>query len=262
MNFFRSLLSRHRKWSNLQRGFDFAPSGFSWKEKPAAPTATDNPLRDFFNARKSGPGIWKWLHYFDIYHEHLNAFRGRDVHVLEIGIYSGGSLDMWKDYFGSRCHIYGADIEPACKVYERTGHKIFIGDQVNRSFWKHFRKEVPLLDVVIDDGGHEPEQQIVTLEELLPYMRPGGVFICEDVHGEFNRFALYVIGMAQKLNSMEGHQQSSDDERRIVVNPNEFQTAIYSVHLYPYVTVIKKNAIPLTDLRAPKHGTEWQPFLQ
>ena len=53
--------------------------------------------------------------------------------------------------------------------------KVFIGDQADRKFWSQFRREVPILDLVIDDGGHEPEQQIVSLEELLPHLRPGGV---------------------------------------------------------------------------------------
>ena len=56
---------------------------------------------------------------------------------------------------------------------ERT--KIFIGDQADRSFWAEVRQTAPLIDIVIDDGGHLPEQQLVTLEELLPHVRPGGV---------------------------------------------------------------------------------------
>jgi hypothetical protein len=86
-----------------------------------------NPLRSFFENRTEGHGIWKWTHYFDVYDRHFRAFRGRDVHVLEIGIYSGGSLDMWRDYFGPKSTIYGVDIEPDCRVYEKDGVKIYIG---------------------------------------------------------------------------------------------------------------------------------------
>src|SRR5437868_5558043 len=55
-----------------------------------------NPLQSYFDAYKEGPGIWKWMHYFDIYQRHFSKFVGREVHVLEVGIYSGGSLAMWK----------------------------------------------------------------------------------------------------------------------------------------------------------------------
>ena len=87
---------------------------------------------------------------------------------------------------------------------------MFIGDQAARAFWDRFRSEVPALDVVIDDGGHETHQQIATLEALLPHLRPGGVFICEDVHGITNGFARYAMGLAQNLHAFEvGDDQSN-----------------------------------------------------
>jgi len=79
-----------------------------------------------------------------------------------------------------------------------NGQASRIGDQADRRFWKRFKQEHPRIDVLIDDGGHEPEQQLVTLEEMLPHLRPGGVYICEDVHGERNRFNAYVHGVARK----------------------------------------------------------------
>ena len=87
---------------------------------------------------------------------------------------------MWRDFFGDRCQIYGVDIEPACRQYENTHTRVFIGDQADREFWHQLRRDVPRLDIVIDDGGHRAEQQVVTLEETLPYLSPGGVYLCED----------------------------------------------------------------------------------
>src|SRR6476620_11382860 len=71
----------------------------------AASDRQANPLREYFDAYTEGPGIWKWSHYFDLYHRHFGKFVGRNVNVLEIGIFSGGSLGMWKDYFGSGCRV-------------------------------------------------------------------------------------------------------------------------------------------------------------
>ena len=68
----------------------------------------------------------------------LQPFRGSQTHVLEIGIYSGASLEMWCDYFGSKAHIYGVDIESARKSYDNSMIKLFIGDQANRKFWSQF----------------------------------------------------------------------------------------------------------------------------
>src|SRR4051812_44526614 len=76
----------------LQAGRDRGQGDYP---RPAGADASmPNPLRAFFDARREGPGIWKWTHYFDIYHRHFARFVGREVHVLEIGIYSGGSLEM------------------------------------------------------------------------------------------------------------------------------------------------------------------------
>ena len=209
-----------------------------------------NPLLDYFEGHSSGRGIWKWRHYFEIYERHFRKFVGQEVHLVEVGVYSGGSLDMWKAYFGPRCRVYGVDIEPACKVYEDDRTRIFIGDQSDRSFWRSFQRDVPRVDIVIDDGGHLPEQQIATVEEMLPHLRPGGVYLCEDVAADRNEFAAYIAGFADALNA--GGEQ--------VGTPTALQRDIHSVHCYPFVVVIEKCALPRDELVAPKRGTEWQPF--
>jgi hypothetical protein len=151
-------------------------------------------LRDYFEAHHEGRDIWKWDHYFDMYHRHLSKFVGLDLKLVEIGIYSGGSLEMWGSYFGPRCHVYGVDIENACKAYESEKASVFIGDQESPEFWRNFKANVGTVDILIDDGGHTPEQQTVTLNEMLEAIRPGGVYICEDIHGHRNSFINYAVG--------------------------------------------------------------------
>ena len=137
--------------------------------------ATSNDLERFFNGRTSGRGIWKWRHYFPIYDRHFARFRGQCPHVLEIGVYSGGSLDMWRDYFGPGTAIFSIDIMPECRVYEAEDVHIFIGDQSDPEFWAQFKRAVPRLDIVIDDGSHIAEHQMITVEQLLPYLSPSKV---------------------------------------------------------------------------------------
>lgn len=242
-----------------------------WSESLESPPSVAarqgrSSLEAFFDARSAGPGIWKWRHYFDIYHRHFNPLRQRDnLVILEIGIYSGGSLDMWREYFGPSATIYGVDIEPACRSYERPGTHILIGDQADRTFWRRALADgtLPAPDIVIDDGGHTPEQQRVTLEELLPRIRPGGVYLCEDIVERGNAFAAFVSGLADSLNNMEGVVSDSvNPERRLAVPTNGIQAAIHSVHLYPYVVVIEKRDARLAELVAPKHGSQWEPFLR
>lgn len=245
-----------------QEGFDYAQSwpkganqtlcNFTEAQLEQLP----NPLREYFEANQSGPGIWKWQHYFDIYHRHFNQFVGQEVHVVEVGIYSGGSLPMWHHYFGNQCHVYGVDIEPACKVYESERTRVFIGDQADRAFWSSFRAQVSRVDILIDDGGHLSHQQIVTLEEMLPYLSSGGIYLCEDIHGAPNAFASYVAGLASNLN--EHHHELVKGGIRSDVS--EFQKAIRGIYQYPFCTVIEKSVLPIVEFSAPKHGTEWQPF--
>jgi SAM-dependent methyltransferase len=220
------------------------------------PKSQGNPLREYFEAHREGRGIWKWDHYFDMYHRHLSRFVGLETKLVEIGIYSGGSLEMWRQYFGSGCHVYGVDIENACKAYETDNISVFIGDQERPEFWQSFKASVGTVDILIDDGGHTPEQQIVTLNEMLEAIRPGGVYICEDIHGHKNRFINHVVGLVHSLNFAE----HAFDEDGISNPANSVQSSIYAITFYPYALVIEKMASPRTGLTAPRHGTQWQPF--
>ena len=222
----------------------------------AQPVAEANALEGYFEANTEGNGIWKWRHYFEIYHRHLAKFINQNANLMEVGIYSGGSFGMWLNYLGPTAHIYGVDIEDACRSYAQDRCSIFIGDQADRAFWQQVREQVPALDVLIDDGGHTPEQQMVTLEEMLPHLAPGGVYICEDVHGDRNVFADFVAGLVSKL-----HAQVHIPGPTLASSVNELQAWICSVHWYPYLVVIEKHATRCDLLEAPKRGTAWQPFL-
>src|SRR5688572_18968779 len=86
----------------------------------SGPAPDDNPLAAYFFANP-GRMIQKWHHYFDIYHRHFQSFRGKSPVVLEIGVFQGGSLQMWRDYFGPGAKIVGIDIDPRCMQFEEPG---------------------------------------------------------------------------------------------------------------------------------------------
>ena len=159
---------------------------------------------------------------------------------------------MWRSYFDPGSHIYGIDIRPECKRFEDERTTIVIGDQGDRTFWKSFKSGCEGLDIVIDDGGHSPEQQRITLEEMLPFIRPGGVYICEDVRGSFDRFASFATGLVDELN-----RTVATPEHRHCGPRSSFQNSIHSIHFYPFVVVIEKHQTSSIDFPAPKRGTEW-----
>ena len=67
-----------------------------------------------------------------------------------------------------------------------------------------FRDQVPEIQILIDDCDHTPEQQMVTLEEMLPYMPCGSIYVCEDIHGLANEFMAFAVGLVNQLNATMG----------------------------------------------------------
>ena len=112
-----------------------------------------NDLEKYFTENTGGM-IHKWKHYFEIYDRHFSRFRNTECHIVEFGVSQGGSLQMWKDYFGPKCKIFGIDINPQCKKFEEEQISIFIGDQEDRNFLKSLQEMIPRIDILIDDGGH------------------------------------------------------------------------------------------------------------
>jgi hypothetical protein len=141
-------------------------------------------LREYFFSKK-GKKIYKWVHYLDIYEKHFERFRDKDVNLLEIGVYTGGSLEMWRDYFGGNSRIYGMDIEEDCKKHESGNTRVFVGDQSDEGFLKQCLSRTGRLDIVIDDGGHRVNEQLVSFETIFPTLAPDGVYIVEDTHTNY-----------------------------------------------------------------------------
>lgn len=203
----------------------------------------ENPLRQYFQ-NNSGRLIHKWDHYFDIYHRHFEKFRGRPLKVLEFGVFHGGSLQMWKWYFGSECRVIGVDINPACKTLEEERVHVEIGDQEDRFFLQSLAEKYGPFDIVIDDGGHTMGQQIATYEELLPAVAVNGVYLVEDLLTSYRlnysgglhkpgTFIEYSKRLIDGLNAW--HSQQPD-----IFAPNEFTKTVLSMHFYDSVLVLEK----------------------
>ena len=77
---------------------------------------SNNELKELF--LKSKNFSFKLENYFDAYHENFKEFRNKEITFVEIGIFQGGSLEIWKKYFGDKARIIGIDINPECKKFE------------------------------------------------------------------------------------------------------------------------------------------------
>jgi hypothetical protein len=127
----------------------------------------------------------KHLKYFDCYEELLQKYKNKKITLVEIGVLSGGSLLMWRNYLGNEARIIGIDLNESAKKLKKYGFEIFIGNQSDPEFWKKFYKKVGKIDILIDDGGHTNNQQIVTLTSSLANINNDGIIIVEDTHSSY-----------------------------------------------------------------------------
>ncbi|MBS1529472.1 MAG: class I SAM-dependent methyltransferase [Bacteroidetes bacterium] len=196
--------------------------------------------------------IDKWTHYFEVYDRHFSKYRGKEITILEIGTWQGGSLQMWKSYFGDKAMIYGMDINSNCKQVEEEHIKIFIGSQSDRKFLRRVKQEIPPIDILIDDGGHTMLQQIVTFEELFDHVKPDGLYLCEDIHtsywtrwgGGYRRrgtFVEYAKNFIDQLNAYHSREKG--------LKVSSFTRSVTSLHFYDSMLVIEKGITSKPDAR-------------
>jgi hypothetical protein len=139
---------------------------------------------------------------------------------------------MWRDYFGPAARIIGIDLNPAAKKWERDNFFIFVGSQSDEEFWDQLFSSVGNVDVVLDDGGHTNEQQIVTAEKFMPHIKDGGMLIVEDTHTSYltsfgNPTKYSFINYCKTLiDSINSRFTSAN------VSSNSLNTVVSSVEIY------------------------------
>ena len=154
-----------------------------WREL----TGKEGFLESWFKNRTDGAMVWKWLHYFDVYERHFARFRNaRRINLLEFGVNAGGSIDLWRAYFGPGLRYYGVDINPECRQFEAQDSTIIVGDQTSRKSLAQIRRQLPDMDIIIDDGGHSDLMQTNTMKEMFQKLQPDGVYLCEDLGSSFH----------------------------------------------------------------------------
>ena len=187
--------------------------------------------------------------YFNIYDQLLTKYRDKSIVFLEIGILDGGSLFMWRDFFGPQARIIGVDLNPEAKKWEKEGFEIFIGDQSSSEFWKNTLNAIGKLDIVLDDGGHTYEQQIMTTESVIPFINDGGVIIIEDCHTSYMKkfgfkklsFINYAKYLIDNINKRYKEFNNETSEKRVW--SIQFFESIVALHINFYATSIPSEVI-------------------
>lgn len=204
---------------------------------------TSNPLEEFFFFGEHRV-IYKWWHYFEIYHEYFQKYIGKPIKMLEIGVFKGGSLQMWRQYFGSEAVIVGIDIDSKCRQYEEGNIHVCIGSQDDPDFLRNVCEKYGPFDIILDDGSHMVNHQISSFEILFPLLSYRGIYLCEDTHTSYwtnyggklhgdNTF----IEFAKKLVD-ELHYQHIEQEDTAAMP--SFRNQIRAIHFYDGMVVFEK----------------------
>ena len=124
----------------------------------------------------------KWWHYFAAYDDQFSllARQSRDgmlerpLRILEMGVWRGGSLDLWRQYFGPDAVIFGIDIDEVITTLRIDSAEVRVGSQTDTEFLLSVIDEMGGVDIVIDDGSHLSKDVVTSLRIIFPLLAEGG----------------------------------------------------------------------------------------
>lgn len=115
--------------------------------------------------------------YCDLYEQHLGRFRSMpDARLLELGVLNGASLRMWREWFKGEVH--GADIKLTKDIKGVVQHVLNL--EVIEDI-RAFASTIGMFEFILDDAGHTMEQQQQAFDVLLDNVKPGCVYVLEDL---------------------------------------------------------------------------------
>ncbi|MBC6493153.1 class I SAM-dependent methyltransferase [Flavihumibacter stibioxidans] len=201
-------------------------------------------LREIYEAH-SGRLLNKWEHYIDIYDQYFSKYRNTDFTFLEIGIAHGGSLEMWRKYFGENAKIIGVDVNPECKKFEGDNISIHIGSQEDEAFLTDLKSKIPKVDVLLDDGGHTMKQQITTFNVLFDHVKEDGLYVCEDLHtsywesygGGYKKKGTFIEFSKNLIDFIHGWHAVKSDKAKMMNNVTQ---SVRALHYYDSMLIIEK----------------------
>ncbi len=211
-------------------------------------------LRECFE-QHGGRVVGKVDDFFDAYEQHLSPYRGLPVRILEIGVDRGGSLELWRNYFGAEAEIHGIDINPDVLDCAPDDAFVHIGSQSDSDFLEEVSDKYGPFDIVIDDGSHVVDDQILTFEVLYPRLKSRAVYICEDCFtsywpeyggkcGSENTFIEYAKRLVDELHA---YWQFADGRE-----PTDFTRSTRAIHFYSGTAVFERKPaqLPTCSVRA------------
>lgn len=120
------------------------------------------------------------------YQEKFEPIRNKKLTLVEIGVRSGASLKMWKEFFSKKATIIGIDNLQDFKDNRTPINKEWTTDGVQFIDADAYSQETVdgidgKIDILIDDGPHTFQSHLELLKLYLPKMNGGGYIVIEDI---------------------------------------------------------------------------------
>jgi hypothetical protein len=191
--------------------------------------------------------------YTEIYAKYFAPLKERPIKFLEIGIYQGSSVKLWESYF-QQADLHFIDITLGAAQYFSKRSHYHIANQENSSDLENFLRETGgNFDVILDDGGHTMNMQIVSFQVLFPHLKSGGMYIIEDLHTSYwpsfgggavrGTTISFLKDLIDDLNFV-GNRTTRASHRNLtpsILNSlSLYQREIESIHFYDSVAIIIK----------------------
>ena len=221
----------------------------------------------FFNEylpRSGDKVMTKWAHYFAVYEREFSRFRQEPVSFMEIGIFKGGSIPMWKEFFHPESRLVFIDIDPECRAHALPGTHVHIGDQSDPAFLQSMIEEHGPFDIILDDGSHINRHQVASFEAMWPAIREHGIYAVEDCHtsywpgfgGGYRNEASFMEFAKRTVDRM--HSWYTDQDDLFQFDPIAAQ--LLGVRFYDSIVVFGKSPpkqapVSLTVSNGQIHGT-------
>ena len=200
-------------------------------------------LLELFSQNK-GPIVHKWHHYIPLYDRYFSPYKNRTpIRFLEIGVAQGGSLELWRKFFGPDAIIYGIDIDPSCQKFNGLAAQVRIGSQIDKEFLSSVVNEMGGVDIILDDGSHHMQLTPKSLEYLFPLLNDGGIYMIEDLHTSY--WKGFGGGYRTKANFFSVLSKLIDDIHHwyhpYETNFKTISQICTGIHIHDSVVVLEKN---------------------
>ncbi len=147
------------------------------------PVDQTRSLADLCESYKSDKCAWHH-NYVELYETFFSPLRDEVERIFEIGVAEGYSLQLWEDYFPNAT-VFGIDIVDSSSI-DTDRIKTFVADQSSREQLGAFlAAHGSDFDIILDDGGHAMNMQQISFGYLFPHLKPGGLYVIEDIHTSF-----------------------------------------------------------------------------